>query len=275
MLVWLLKYAKLRTGLVVDLDEVVVIVVGAEHERDDADVEDDENDHGQNMKLQMHVQKKMIVSDNMSDNTSDMMSETVDTNAFMQKFSNNCVSDSDLRSLAESEMANELMKLPPKMIWIANILTMSDEDFSLLRFMFRDEVEFMELITLGSMNELRQALGTYKARASLQVAMMTDDELLVASPHPGVHLMEPWNPSSGLLANLKALLIARVRTYIETIAGMDMLMDEVESRTSRCETNSCEDSCTHMLLVVNGFHSRTVGRSGIKHTSWQPKMGKA
>lgn len=210
---------------------------------------------------------------NVDDTENIIMNESTDVNAFVRKFTNNCVSDADLRVMATSEWASVLATLPPKMIWLGEILMMSDETFSVTSFMYANLTKFAELVTLGSLNDIRQIIKTTRIRASAQAAIMEADKFSDMLPHPGMHLMEDWNPGASTLKRLKRLLVSRVEAYILTIKEADSVNNASHYELSRCYKDSCPDECTHKHMRKNDFWYQTVGTSKIDPKSWQPKMG--
>lgn len=82
----------------------------------------------------------------------DGMHDETNVDSFVRRFTNNCVSDAELKVLATSKWASVLTKLPPKTIWLGEMLMMSDENFALVSFMYPSIEGFAMLITLGSLN---------------------------------------------------------------------------------------------------------------------------
>lgn len=138
---------------------------------------------------------------------------------------------------------------------------------SLISFMYTSITKFAELITLGSLNEIRQIVKTTRVRASAQTAIMETDRFSDMLPHPGMHLMEDWNPSASTLRRLKKLLISRVEGYIIAIKEADNISNVSHYRLSKCHKDSCLDGCTHKYMRKNEFWYKTVGTTKIEPKS--------
>ena len=147
---------------------------------------------------------------------------------FVSKFSNNNVDSATIGAMSRSADAEMMMHLPSSKIWIVPMVAMTFETFFAMRFMCTSLQEFMEMITLGSINEVRQVYSTLSARMDEHINMVmygADVEYrnMFVHTHPSKFMISTSNPEMEAMVSLFELMKARMNEYMCRVAKRESI----------------------------------------------------
>lgn len=177
-----------------------------------------------------------------------IMNTNINVNEFVSRFSNSCVSDVELMRQAMSNRAKNLSKLPPKMIWLSSLLVINPAEIYMMSFMFNNMQEFVYLITVASLNEIRQILNTLRQRAENQllhintIRMQNSEELLDDHPTDSASTLMSNPMMKRTIDELVEFLAMRVETYMEMILRMLVIEKMNANVRMKCSTSTCSSS---------------------------------
>ncbi|KAL4921151.1 hypothetical protein BDW62DRAFT_140421 [Aspergillus aurantiobrunneus] len=119
-------------------------------------------------------------------------------------------------------------------------------------------IDFVEVITLSSMNEIRQVFSTSKLKARRQLEYMSANRTMYEM-HSAMTLMGSWDANAAVITSLKSTLVTRMKTYVDLITNMP---SNTNRRTfppcpgppSWCRSPSRPGSCTRASPRLSASH---------------------
>ena len=185
--------------------------------------------------------------------------------AFVSKFANNNVDTNTIMKMSTREDAVAIMNLPSSKIWIVLMVAMPIEQFYAMRFMCTSLKEFVELVTLGSVNELRQVYSTLNARMDRHMDTITCGHDIAymntfADSHPSKFMITGDNPEMDVMMEMMQVMRSRMTAYMNFVTTTRPSMDA----DTWVGTNNSELSFSRQFWIEN------VVRQGIPAKTWQP-----
>jgi len=188
--------------------------------------------------------------------------------AFVAKFSNKSISKEKLEDMSRSDNVDQLMMLPANKVWVVPMYTMTIETFYAMRFMCLSLEEFTDMVTFGSLNEIRQVFSTLSKRMDehMDVAKhwLRDGEPdAFALRHPSQFMITESNPEFGTMELMYGLMKERIYRYMNTAVTKPVdLFDCKPSLNGGSEL---------ALMKSREFWINNVVTNGIKAKAWQSR----
>lgn len=160
--------------------------------------------------------------------------------AFLNKFHDKGKSTQHLLMIARGPHAPIYMRLDPKLIWLADVSTMTFTTFVTIRFMCIDLDEMFDLIVVDSMNGLKQVFSSLQHRVAKHTAAMENMIGLGSNSihpgfidtHPATVMFNDTHPEIETLRSLYKFLIERTAFYVTHRCGLNDFWDTGHQSTS-------------------------------------------
>jgi len=214
-----------------------------------------------------------IISSDEASNMVERSHKFVDE--FVSRFTNNSVPDDRLRDIAGTRMADKIWDMDKTKIWVADMAMMTFGKFCAMKFMCLSNMEFEDLITRGSLNEIRQVHSTLTKRMSehmVQIAIESDNYCEQTSTHPSVFVPSCGIGEHYMLRRLFDFVHTRLILYLNSVVSVNgnwtaPTLEYVQARPSDMDEQGYVQGANYAV----SFWDRHVLRPGIKAKAWQPR----
>lgn len=188
--------------------------------------------------------------------------------AFVAKFSNRSISREKLEDMSRSDNMEQLMMLPANKVWVVPMYIMTIETFYAMRFMCLSLEEFTDMVTFGSLNELRQVFSTLSKRTDEHMDVVrswTSDVQphIFTFKHPSQFTITASNPEFETMELMYELMKDRIYRYMNTVVNRPVDLFSYKS--------SASDDSETMLMKSREFWIDNVVMNGVKAKAWQSR----
>ncbi|KAL9632966.1 MAG: hypothetical protein Q9164_004979 [Protoblastenia rupestris] len=181
----------------------------------------------------------------------------------VEKFTNNSVSDSDLVCLSEHPHAQKYMELPADKLWVVPMSAMSLETFFVMRFMCLSLNVLVNMVTFGSINDIRQVYSSLPKRMSKH-ALICRNMIPFANEFAGKH------PSAFLMLHVDREMDTIVYTYEFMKRRINAYLHMITSASSNASMEDDYERGSNAYELAVEFWGMHVKRRQVAAKRWQP-----